>query len=223
MRLRLILGLTPAFLLGFGLSSAHAGPTTGFAGSSNQDAFTLTFDEFSNGLISNPTGSTPVPITGTVIPDPTAPAGSSATVLAFPLPMPVITGDVRIWETTLGSGPLSDVLRFTNAAGNVNGALVGNLMLFYSDAAEPDAPGAPADTFGIPTTLFPRDGGGILQTPVGNEAANGFTWTPNGPNDNIYVGFSDGTIPEPSSIILFGLGILGPLGYAWHRRRRTAA
>ena len=49
---------------------------------------------------------------------------AGAANLIYLLPSPVVTGDVRIWEDFLG-GTISDVLRFTNANGDLDGGLNG--------------------------------------------------------------------------------------------------
>jgi hypothetical protein len=213
MKLRLILAMTAAILLGFGLSSAQA--SGGLAGSG--DPFTLTFDEFGNGVIDLRDGTGPHSLPGSLLPDPSG--GASVPVLTFMLPSLVTTGDVRIWETTLGSGPLSDVLRFTDANGTLNGGLTGTRMIVYSDIETGEA--QLADT-GIPVTLVPRDAGGLLE--IGPEGNNGVTFFPGSATDNIYVFTSDGSIPEPSSIITLSLGALGFAGYVVrHRHHRAVA
>ena len=64
--------------------------------------------------------------------------------LTYLLPSPVLTGDVRIWEDFLG-GTISDVLRFTNANGDVGGGLNGDRMIVYSDLPQPGEKGDLAD------------------------------------------------------------------------------
>jgi len=202
MKIRLMLVMASALLMGFGSVPARAGG--GLAGSG--DPFTLFFDELGHAVIDMRDGTGPHPI---------SPVGGASNLI-IPLPSPVITGDVRIWEDFSG-GTLSDVLRFTNANGDVDGGLNGNIMIVYSDLPEPGTVGGPADV-GIPTQLFPRDGGGLVE--IGPEGNNGVTYSPGGPFDNIYHFVSDGSIivPEPSSIIMLSLGALGAAGYI---RRRT--
>jgi hypothetical protein len=199
-----MLAMATAFLLGFGPAPARAGG--GLAGSG--DPFTLYFNENGFGLIDMRDGSGPNPIS----------AVEGASNLIFALPSPVITGDVRVWEDFLG-GTLSDVLRFTNANGDLDGGLNGDRMIVYSDLPEPGTPPDRADV-GIPTDLVPRDGGGVLE--VGPEGSNGVVYAPGGPFDNIYHFMSDSVIPEPSSIIMLSLGALGATGYGWRRRRSSA-
>jgi hypothetical protein len=202
MKSRLMLAMATAMLLGLGPVTARAGG--GLAGSG--DPFTLSFDELGNGLIDMRDGTGPHPI---------SPVGG-ATNLIFALPTPVITGDVRFWEDFVG-GTLSDVLRFTNANGDLDGGLNGTVMIVYSDLPEPGTVGGLADV-GIPTNLTPRDGGGFLE--IGPEGNNGATYSPGGPFDNTYVFRSDGSlVPEPASIIMLSLGTLGAAGYGWRRRR----
>src|SRR4051795_4488695 len=208
MKIRLILVMTSALLLGFGPSPAQAGG--GLAGSG--DPFTATFDENGNGFYDprDGTGLKTLPVLG----------GAGTSLLVYGLPSPVITGDVRIWEDFLG-GTIGDVLRFTNAAGDLGGGLNGDRMIVYSDLPEPGETGDLADV-GIPTQLFPRDGGGVLE--IGPEGNNGVVYSPGGPFDNIYHFTSDGSlVPEPSSIIMLSLGALGAAGYGWRRRRAGVA
>jgi len=207
MKFRLMPALAMAMLLGFGIDTARAGG--GLAGSG--DPFTATFDENGNGFYDprDGTGFKTLEVLG----------GAGTTLLVYRLPSPVITGDVRIWEDFLG-GTLSDVLRFTNAAGDVSGGLNGDRLIVYSDLPEPGEKGDLADV-GIPTQLFPNDGGGIVE--VGPEGNNGVTYSPGGPFDNIYVFRSDVAVPEPTSIIMLSLGALGAAGFGWRRRRAGVA
>jgi hypothetical protein len=205
MKIRLILAMSSALLVGFGPSPARAGG--GLAGSG--DPFTAFFDENGNGSYD--------PRDGTGMKQLLTVAGAAN--LIYILPSPVITGDVRIWEDFVG-GTLSDVLRFTNANGDLDGGLNGTLMIVYSDLPEPGEKGDKADV-GIPAQLTPRDGGGLLE--IGPEGNNGVIYAPGGPFDNIYNFRSDVTVPEPSSIIMLSLGALGATGYGWRRHRARVA
>ncbi len=53
-----------------------------------------------------------------------------------------------------------------------------------------------------------------LNSPVGDPDAWGI--------DNVHV-TGQAVIPEPSSIVLFGIGAVGLLGYGWRRKRKQAA
>ena len=104
------------------------------------------------------------------------------------------------------SSILSDVLSFTNAAGDLSGALVGDRMIFYSLQGEGN--GDLADT-GFPNIS--------ISTDVATEDANGnFIWTP---VPNTYNGLSPET-PEPASMMLFGSGLAG-LAFAIRKRRAS--
>ena len=206
MKIRLMLAMATALVLAFGSGHAQAGG--GLAGSG--DPFTAFFDENGNGTYD--------PRDGTGLKTLQVLGGAGTALLTYLLPSPVITGDVRIWEDDART-ILSDVLRFTNANGDVDGGLNGDRMIVYSDV-EPGETGDKADV-GIPTQLFPRDGGGIVE--VGPEGNNGVVYSPGGPFDNIYHFTSDAVVPEPSSIIMLSLGVLGAAGYGWRRRRAAVA
>ena len=40
--------------------------------------------------------------------------------------------------------------------------------------------------------------------------------------DDIFLGTQSTVVPEPSSLLLFGIGILGVLGYGWRQRKKAA-
>jgi hypothetical protein len=203
-KIRLILAMSSVLLVGFGPTPARAGG--GLAGSG--DPFTAFFDENGNGSYD--------PRDGTGMHQLLTVAGAAN--LIYILPSPVITGDVRVWEDFVG-GTLSDVLRFTNANGDLDGGLNGNLLIVYSDLPEPGDTHDKADV-GIPSQLTPRDGGGLLE--IGPEGNNGVIYSPGGPFDNIY-NFRSDVVPEPSAIIMLSLGVLVATGYAWRRHRARVA
>ena len=194
--------LAVILILAIGVLPARAATIAG-----SGDPFTLMFDEYGNGLIDLEDGTGFHTLQGIVAPDPWG-----LMSLYFPLPSLVVSGDVRVWETP-GTSDLSDVLRFTNANGDLNIALEADRMIFYSAIETPPEPGNLADT-GWPRVLVPADGGGILEI---NEQ---FTWMPGGAGDNIYMGYSEGQItPEPGTLLLLcsGLAISGLA--AWRRRK----
>ncbi|PYJ07566.1 MAG: hypothetical protein DME25_03570, partial [Verrucomicrobia bacterium] len=167
------------------------------------DPFTITFDENGNSLIDLRDGSPLVPAPWGMLADPTQPGNPP--VLTYFLPGPIVNGDVRIWEDASFS-ILSDVLRFTDAQGNLTGQTA-DRMIYYSERPEPGEvpPFELADT-GFPPFLLPIDGGGVAETgPEGGP--NGFTWAPGGPWDNIYNGISD--VPEPGPLSWLALGGAG--------------
>jgi hypothetical protein len=160
---------------------------------------TIQVDERGNGFTNG------LPIQFALQPDP-GPGGATNALTYFPLPFAGVVGDVLLSDPEQLT---SDLIRF-----NGNGTLV-----FYSnnlpDGAEP---GDIADV-----------GVGVVQSnlvqiaEIGPEGNNGATYTP-GPgqpgydpiNLPTYVFISD--IPEPTTVILVGLGLAGLLAFC-HRRK----
>jgi hypothetical protein len=199
----LYVGLAVTLCFGMVVLPAQAGPLSGFAGGGVRPADdpTFTFDESGNS-----TGG----LTTIIGPDPTG--GRSGNVLIYLLPAsfaPVGSGDVRIFEPN--GTTLSDILRFTDAAGNFfnfnNNTIFSDAdrFVFYSA----DNGGLPADG-GLPRNMQPVffDDGGAT------EDANGlFNFA------GIYFGTSLAVvIPEPTTLVLFALG-LGSL-ISWRRWAR---
>jgi hypothetical protein len=127
------------------------------------------------------------------------------------LPVPVAPGNVIVngpsdVGSTGGNG-FSDLLTFMQGpAGGV---------LFYQSLADDPSPPDLADIVNLtaPTTPF-----SVLET--GPEGNNGFVWNPLG-TQTLYNGISD--IPEPSTIVLGGLGLLSLAAVAYRRRRAARA
>ena len=197
----------------------------GSSSSSDQsisDPFLVTFDENGTATISL-NGGAAMPLLGSLITDPTQPVGGGAKVLAFNLPEPVITGTVSFTEP---GGGVSDWLRFTNAAGAVNGGSSGPgaLMLFYSDVESGET--RLADVGPPPV----KTGDNILNCGVNpfcsgeigpENGNNGFDYRPGGvaaPLNNEYIGISDTVVPEPGYQALLVSGLLG-LGLLVRRSR----
>ena len=173
------------------------------------DPFVVSFNENGKAEISV-NGGPFMTLTGKRMADPT---GGGALVLTYLLPEPVITGDAEFTEPG-ATGTLSDVLRFTDAAGRIGGGVsgAGVRMIFYSDLETGEVTPAMADT-GFPTNL--GTGNKLITAELGTEQSNGWTYTPGG---NIYNGVSD-FVPEPVTWVMMLMGFAG-LGFAGYRKAK---
>ena len=197
---------------------AQTAPAPGLSALNPTGPFLVRFDENGNGTISV-NGEPATPLTGVLAPDPATPAGvGQQLALTFMLPEPVVAGDVSFSEVP--GGPASDWLRFTDAAGHLNGATgTGTRMLFYSDFETGETGGSLADG-GFPANL--GTGNFLAQMEVGPEGNNGFDYRPGGvpaPQNNEYIGISD-AVPEPETYALMLAG-LGALGFAAGKRKKN--
>jgi hypothetical protein len=173
--------------------------------------FTLNFDEMGNATLSINGGATST-LTGALVSNPknVGIAGGMALTFMFPTGITVGNGDVVVSE---GTGlPASDAIRFTDALGNLTGNTA-DRMIFYSD--QDDLPLLLADT-GLPSNLGTGTSVTVTETALPG-GGNGFTYssavTPGGLSD-VYNGISDPSpVPEPTSLFLFGTGLLGIVGY----------
>ena len=153
-------------------------------------AFEITFDENGNGCVDNSDHICTTPLAFTTAPDPTGRVAGD--VLIYTLPEVISAGDVGISE--FGSSTLSDVLTFFDS--NNSG-----FMIVYSELGGTDLAdsGLPGNDFFIGA----------------QEDANGnFTYNVG----NIYNGHSPEGVPEPVTLSLFGVGLLGAAAL---RRRKT--
>ncbi len=172
------------------------------------DPFEIFFDENGNGQISvngGPLG----PIHGVMAPDP---ADAGHVVLTYFLPEHVVNGDVAVFEPDSTQQILSDGLRFTDANGNLDHfSATADRMIYLSETGDADKADTGFGNFGLVTGF----NGTVPE--VGPENNNGFDWFPGG---NIYHGISD--VPEPGTVILLGIGMLGMGLYRWRRHRKAA-
>lgn len=174
-------------------------------------SFILNFDENGNGSISI-SGAALVPNPGTMLADPV----EGGTSLTYRLPSLVPAVDVLIFEPgTTGQQTLSDMLRFTNANGVLDGSVSADRMIYYSDLEPNDVQGGPGTDL-ADRSFQPRTTSGILE--VGPEGNNGFSLLF---FDNTYNGISD--TPEPATLTLLGIGLASMAGYGWRRRKAAAA
>jgi hypothetical protein len=173
--------------------------------------FLLTFDENGHATISV-NGGPATPLTGVLIEDPSNPCPNCAPVLAYSLPEAVITGTVSIFEPAALGGGISEVLRFTDAAGTISGAATGAgpEMIYYSEAWLPENLSA----------------GNFLAGPTEEVGANGyseFEYQPGGVpypgnNEYYYAGSGGAAVPEPASLTCLG-GFIAAMGIMVRRRR----
>jgi PEP-CTERM motif-containing protein len=199
-------------------AAAQTAPAPGLSALSPPGPFLVRFDENGNATISV-NGGPATTLRSGLAPDPTLPAGAGQQLaLTYMLPEPVIAGDVSFAE--VAGGPISDWLRFTDAAGHLNGATgEGTRMLFYSDVETGETGPDLADR-GFPVNL--GTGNFLAQLEVGLEGNNGFDYRPGGvpaPLNNEYIGISD-AVPEPETVALMLAG-LGALGFVARQRRKS--
>ncbi|HEV3136748.1 MAG TPA: PEP-CTERM sorting domain-containing protein [Pirellulales bacterium] len=202
-RFSLSVGVMSLFLIAVACGSANIalaqapGPGSSAPGT---PGYTLTFDEAGNSLLNG--GPNPLP----VVP---IPGGG----IEFFLPGPVVPGDVLVRglsDISAVNNGVSDLLSFSNNTAN-QGIL--SYFSLIDDSSPPDL--ADVSAFNLNTPF------GV--TEFGPEGLNKFQWIPD-PNNvfsPVYNGVSDGLVPEPSTFIMGGLGLIAL--FLICRRRRSAA
>jgi len=215
MKLRSIFALTAVLALGLGLSPARAGIT-----------FTL--------------GNNPQPgeenvllikgETGTTIFGNTNQSGTTVQFSSTQTLMAVANGQARI-EAINGSG---DQIPLTNVAITAPGGSYGDLIFNPTITGTVGAPGPATVTvvandgtfaFDYPGTGLGNGNNFLTITTTGGERILSTSITsPGGFSTLEQVRISGITgVPEPSSVVLMGLGTMSLVGLAWWRRRRVEA
>ncbi len=151
----------------------------------------FTFDENGNGAFGP----------GVLAPDPGP--GGLPSVLTYPLPFPVVPGDVLLTDAD-ASGAFLDVVRF-NSDGTIS------TLVFYSDNV--DGFEALADTPSPPLAFYTN----LISIPeLGPEGDNGAFYTPlpGQPgfpflDPETYHFISDVSVPEPATLLLLTSGLVG--------------
>ena len=159
--------------------------------------FTTTFDEQGNGTITTPAGTIPNFHAGTAY-------GIQYLLNAFVQPGDVIITDPADISPTNPNG-WSDILHFGNDD-NLKGVMIYQSLWDENDTVH-DLADIQVPFFGYYGTTSP-----FVIPENGPEGSNGFQWNA---GNAIYNGISD--TPEPSTLILAGLGLLTLFLFRWRR------
>jgi len=160
--------------------------------------FQLNFDEVGNSLLNG-------------LPNPNQVSLVAGGGIDFYLPGPVQPGQILV-NSSVDVDPNnvtgdSDLLTFFNGP-DVNGLITG--IMRYESLIDPFDPLLPADVARL-NYMVPVQSIGE----VGPEGTNGFLYAVPGAT---YNGISDGLVPEPSTFVLGGLGLLSLAALAYRRR-----
>jgi hypothetical protein len=168
-------------------------------------SYNIVFDENGNGTLNGQ------PLPWNVGPGPFG-TNQGPDTLYYSFPFNVAEGQYNILEP--GTSDISDVLRFVNVN---QGGLDNSRVYVYSDIGDSDKAdvGLPGDWSTSIVTLQevgPEDNNGVTFTATSNTpGAPGFTGFAN------YQFISD--VPEPSTLVLLGIGVIGFVAYGWRKHR----
>jgi hypothetical protein len=183
-----------------------------------QISITITLNENGNATLTNTNGfNSPLPVSLQADPGP----GGLSSALTYNLlnPPGLTAGDLLLLDPAVSGLSISDIVRFNpnQTCSGSNGCLV-----FYSDTV--DGADSVADK-GFPTALYANN---LAVFEVGPEGNNGFSYTPTAGQPGFVAGAggpvtyiirSDTPVPEPSAVVLLGMGLTAFSVIAYRGRR----
>lgn len=181
-------------------------------------ADTITVDENGNGSYTFSNGLPPIPL-------PSNPSGPLGPFLTYFLPGVPVAGGSLVLTADAQEATFCLILPPSGAPGCDVLTFLGNALTFVSDPF--DGIDSLADSQNFPGALI----GPFAATPeTGPEGSNGAFYAPRPGDPGFGIGtdgqpitynfISDGVAPEPNTLILFGTGILGTLGFFGLRKKK---